>query len=90
MDIILLTVRIAFRYWSYEVIIFLSLWRYSGPRAPPCWGFKITRNYTHTHARARAVGLLWTSDRPVTKPPTGLLTLLTRDRHPWSRRNSNP
>jgi len=36
------------------------------------------------------VGLLWTSDQPEADTSTWHLTTLTRERHPWPRRDSNP
>jgi hypothetical protein len=36
------------------------------------------------------VGLLWTSDQPYAKTATWQQTTLTRDRHPWPWRDSNP
>ena len=37
-----------------------------------------------------SVGLLWTSDQPVAQTSTWQNTTLTTDRHPCSRRDSNP
>ena len=46
-----------------------------------------TRSHSHT---AHSVGLLWTSDQPVTETSTWQHTTLTTDRHPCPGRNSNP
>jgi len=37
-----------------------------------------------------SVGLLWTNDKPDAETFTWKHSTLTRDRHPCSRRNSNP
>jgi len=46
----------------------------------------ITLSDAHTHS----VGFIWTSDRPVAKTSTWQHTIITRDRHPCPRWNSNP
>jgi len=38
----------------------------------------------------QSVGLLLTSDRPVTETSTWQHTTITRDRHSWLRWDSNP
>jgi hypothetical protein len=43
----------------------------------------------HSDTR-HTVGLLWTSDRPFAETSTCQHTALTKDRHPWPRRDSNP
>jgi hypothetical protein len=52
----------------------------------------ILRRFTITHFldTRHSVGLLWTSDQPVAETSTWQHTILTRDRHPCPRRNSNP
>ena len=48
---------------------------------------KASRSHSDT---PHSVGLLWTSDQPVAETSTWQHTPLTRDRHPCSRRYSNP
>jgi len=45
------------------------------------------RDHTQTPL---SIGLLWTSDRPVTETCTRLHTTLKRDKHPCPRRDTNP
>ena len=58
----------------------------------PWWGqASSTRLLDHTDLDTpQSVGLFWTSDRPVAETCTWHYTTLTRDRHPWPWRNSNP
>jgi hypothetical protein len=49
-----------------------------------------THRYTHTHTQTHSVGLLWTRDRPVAEISTWHHTTFSRERHPFSRRDSNP
>ena len=46
--------------------------------------------WSHWMIRTHSVGLLWTRDRTVTETSTWQLTTFTTERHPWSRRDSNP
>jgi len=46
--------------------------------------------HTHTHTYIHLVILLWMRDRPVAETSTWQHTLLTTDRHPCFRRDSNP
>jgi hypothetical protein len=45
-------------------------------------GQVFTNTHTHTHTHTHSVGLLWTSDQPVTETSTWQYTKLTTDRHP--------
>jgi len=46
---------------------------------------------SRTHSdTSHSVGLLWTIDQPDADPSTRQHTTLTRDRHPYHLRNSNP
>jgi len=46
---------------------------------------------SRSHSDApHSVRLLWTSDQPIADTSTCKHTTITRDRHPCSRRNSNP
>jgi hypothetical protein len=49
-----------------------------------------THTHTHTNTHTQSVGIFWTSDRPVAETSTWQYTILTTDRHPCLRRNSNP
>jgi hypothetical protein len=49
-------------------------------------GFTITQFLDTPHS----VGLLWARDQLVAETSTWKHTTLTRDRHPWPRRDSNP
>ena len=51
--------------------------------------FFIEASRSHSDTRHLA-GLLWTRDRPVANTSQWQHTTLTRDRHPWPRRDSNP
>jgi hypothetical protein len=58
----------------------------------PCVGLgfffvKVLRSHSVT---PHSVGLLWTSDQPDAVTSTWKRTTLTRDRHPYPRRDSNP
>jgi len=48
---------------------------------------EVSRSHSVT---PQSIGLLWTSDQPVAGTSTWQHTALTRDRHPCSRRVSNP
>jgi len=48
---------------------------------------EISRSHSDT---PKSVGLLWTSDQPVAETSTWQHSTLTRDRHPWPGRDSNP
>ena len=69
---------------SITPIIFQFPWRNS-----PQWtrAFSLPRLQDHT---PHSIGLLWSSDQPAGQTSTGQLTTLTKDRHPCSRRHSNP
>jgi len=64
---------------------------YQGATAPKRLGLLIIEA-SRSHSEApQSVGLLWTSDQPVTETSTSQhTTLLTRDRHPCCRRDSKP
>jgi len=55
------------------------------PWPPHFWGFLITHNDA-----PQSVGLLWTSDQLVADTSTWQHITLTTDKHPCSRRDSNP
>jgi hypothetical protein len=67
------------------VCLFLARRPPSGSGPPHSRGFLITHNDA-----SQPVGLLWTSDQPVTETSTWQHTTLTTDRHPCPRWNSNP
>jgi hypothetical protein len=48
-----------------------------------------SHTHAHTHTHTQSVGLLWTSDQPVTETSTWQHTTLTRNRYPCPRRESN-
>jgi len=51
----------------------------------------LTVEASRSHSETpHSAGLLWTSDRPVAETSTWQHTTLTRDRHSYLRRNSNP
>jgi hypothetical protein len=51
----------------------------------------VSKLHDHTHLDTlHSVGLLWTSDQPDAETSTWQHTTLKRDRHPCSRRDSNP
>ena len=57
----------------------------SGPGSPHSRGFQITRNDA-----PQSVGLLWMSDQPIVETSTSQHTILTIDKHPCPRWDSNP
>ena len=55
-----------------------------GPRLPRYWVFESQKDRLHS------TRLLWTRDRSVAQTSTWQHTVFTRDRYPWSWRDSNP
>jgi hypothetical protein len=53
-------------------------------------GFLIIKDSWSPSDTPHSVGLLWASDQPGTETSTWRHTTLSRDRHPCSRRDSNP
>ena len=51
--------------------------------------FMFQTSWSHSDT-PHSEALIWTSDQLVAETTTWQHTTLTRDRHPWSRRDSNP
>jgi len=73
--------------------------QWARPRLPDHRVFTITFTHTHTNTHTytnthththHSVRLLWTSDQPDAETFTWQGTTLTKDKHPWIRRGSNP
>jgi hypothetical protein len=74
--------------WLVSFLLPFSVWPllHNHSRCREFLLYLITLSDTHTHL----VGLLWKRDRPVAETCTWQQTTLTRDRHPFIRRESNP
>ena len=74
----------------YYLFICLFIYLYHGARAPVGQGLLIVEDSWSHSDTPQSVGLLWKSDQADAETSTWQHTTLTRDRHPYPRRNSNP
>jgi len=59
-------------------------------KPPVSQGLFISEHSRSHSDTPQSVGLLWTSDQPDAETSTIQHTTITRDRHPWPWRDSNP
>jgi len=71
----------------FFILLCIFLWRIIPESGLGRLIVEVTRSHTET---PHLVGLFWTRDQSVAETSAWQLTTLTRDRHPFFRRDSNP